>query len=134
VLNQAISGTVPNDLSALVAGIGKVTAALNVHEQQLGELIVNFNAFFRSFADQATSLQTTVGELPSSLAAINRGFTELGAAFPPARTFAHDIIPGSRPRPRRSRPRCPGSNRCRRRWRRPSSAASPKGWPRRLRG
>jgi len=99
VLNQAISGTVPNDLSALVAGIGKVTAALNVHEQQLGELIVNFNAFFRSFADQSTSLQTTVGELPSALAAVNSGFTELGAAFPPARAFAHDIIPGVKATP-----------------------------------
>ena len=28
-----------------------MTAALNVHEQQLGELIGNFNSFFRSFAD-----------------------------------------------------------------------------------
>jgi phospholipid/cholesterol/gamma-HCH transport system substrate-binding protein len=32
VLNQAITGTEPHDLSKLVAGIGKVTSALNVHE------------------------------------------------------------------------------------------------------
>jgi phospholipid/cholesterol/gamma-HCH transport system substrate-binding protein len=99
VLNQAITGTEPHDLSKLVAAIGKVTAALNVHEQQLGELIVNFNAFFRSFAVQSTSLRTTVAELPSSLENINRGFASLDAAFPPARTFALDILPGVRVTP-----------------------------------
>ena len=99
VLNQAITGTEPHDLSKLVAAIGKVTAALNVHEQQLGELIVNFNAFFRSFAVQSTSLRTTVAELPSSLENINRGFASLDAAFPPARTFALDILPGVRATP-----------------------------------
>jgi phospholipid/cholesterol/gamma-HCH transport system substrate-binding protein len=100
VINQAVSGTVPHDLSKLVAAIGKVTAALNVHEQQLGELIVNFNAFFRSFANQSAALRTTVAELPSSLAAINRGFASLGAALPPARTFALDILPGVKATPR----------------------------------
>ena len=51
IINQAIGGTEPHDLSKLVLSIGKVTAALNVHEQQLGELIGNFNSFFHSFAD-----------------------------------------------------------------------------------
>jgi phospholipid/cholesterol/gamma-HCH transport system substrate-binding protein len=99
VLNQATSGTVPHDLSDLVASIGKVTAALNVHEQQLGELIVNFNTFFRSLADQSTALRATVAELPSSLSAINRGFVALSAAFPPAKTFALDILPGVKATP-----------------------------------
>jgi phospholipid/cholesterol/gamma-HCH transport system substrate-binding protein len=94
VLNQAVTGTDPHDLSKLVASIGKVTAALNVHEQQLGELIVNTNAFFRAFAAQAAPLRTTVAELPSSLAAIDRGFASLSAAFPPTRAFALDILPG----------------------------------------
>jgi phospholipid/cholesterol/gamma-HCH transport system substrate-binding protein len=99
VLNQATSGTVPHDLSDLVASINKVTSALNVHEQQLGELIVNFNAFFRSFANQSTALGATVAELPSSLSSINAGFTALSNAFPPAKTFAEDIIPGVKATP-----------------------------------
>jgi ABC-type transporter Mla subunit MlaD len=99
VLNQAVTGTEQHDLSKLVASIGKVSAALNVHEQQLGELIVNFNAFFRGFAAQAAPLRATVGELPSSLAAINRGFASLGAALPPTRTFALDILPGVKATP-----------------------------------
>jgi ABC-type transporter Mla subunit MlaD len=99
VLNQAIAGTVPHDLSKLVASIGKVTAALNVHEQQLGELIVNFNTFFSEFAAQANPLRATVAELPSSLQAIDRGLASLDASFPPTRAFAHDILPGVRATP-----------------------------------
>ncbi|MEA2315123.1 MAG: phospholipid/cholesterol/gamma-HCH transport system substrate-binding protein [Solirubrobacteraceae bacterium] len=94
VLNQSIGGTEPHDLSKLVSSIGRVTAALNVHEQQLGELIVNFNTFFSSFAKQSTSLRATVAELPSSLLAIDRGLASLDASFPPTRAFAHAIIPG----------------------------------------
>jgi phospholipid/cholesterol/gamma-HCH transport system substrate-binding protein len=99
VINQAITGTQPGDLSKLVASIGKVTAALNVHEQQLGELIVNFNAFFRAFANQSAALRVTVAELPSSLSAVDRGFAALGAGLPVLRTFALDIIPGVKATP-----------------------------------
>ncbi len=94
VLNQAITGTEPHDLSKLVASIGKVSSALNVHEQQLGELIVNFNTFFGALAAQSSSLRATVAALPSSLHAINAGLAGLDASFPPTRAFAHDIIPG----------------------------------------
>jgi len=94
VINQALTGTEPHDFSKLVLSIGKVTSALNVHEQQLGELIGNFNSFLRSFALQASSLRATVAVLPSSLHNINRGLRELDAAFPSTRTFALDIIPG----------------------------------------
>ena len=75
-------------------GIGKVTAALNVHEQQLSELIVNFNAFFRAFATEADALRATVAVLPSSLTAIAHGFTALSAAFPPIQNFSTEILPG----------------------------------------
>ncbi len=99
VINQAITGTEEHDLSKLVASIGKVTAALNVHEQQLGELIVNFNTFFSEFAAQSKPLRATVAELPSSLQAIDRGLASLDASFPPTRAFAHDILPGVRATP-----------------------------------
>ncbi len=96
VINQALGGTEPHDLSKLVAGVGRVTAALNVHEQQLGELIGNFNTFFAAFAAQAASLTATVHELPSSLAGIDRGLAALDASFQPTRTFARELIPGVR--------------------------------------
>jgi len=96
VLNQAITGTEPQDLSKLVASIGKVTSALNVHEQQLGELIGNFNTFFEALAKQSTPLRATVAELPSSLLEIQQGLSGLDEAFPPTRAFAQDILPGVR--------------------------------------
>jgi hypothetical protein len=96
VLNQAITGTETHDLSKLIAAIGRVTAALNVHEQQLGELIGNFNTFFQALAAQSTPLQTTVGELPSTLGGIERGLASLDRALPPTRTFATEILPGVR--------------------------------------
>jgi phospholipid/cholesterol/gamma-HCH transport system substrate-binding protein len=99
VLNQAVTGSEQHDLSGLVKGIGKVTAALNVHEQELGELIVNFNNFFNSFATQSVPLRATVAELPTALAGINRGLASLDASFGPTKTFAHDILPGVKSTP-----------------------------------
>ncbi|HEY5045745.1 MAG TPA: MlaD family protein [Solirubrobacteraceae bacterium] len=94
IVNQAVTGTEEHDLSQLVASIGKVTAALNVHEQDLSELIGNFNTFFRSFAVQSASLAATVALLPSTLRNADRAFVSLDAAFPSTRRFALDIIPG----------------------------------------
>jgi phospholipid/cholesterol/gamma-HCH transport system substrate-binding protein len=94
VVNQAIGGTEAHDLSKLVLSIGKVTSALNVHEQQLGELIGNFNTFFRIFATQSTSLRHAIAVLPSSLHQIDAGLRELDAAFPSVRSFALGILPG----------------------------------------
>ncbi len=94
IVNQAVSGTEEHDLSKLVASIGKVTAALNVHEQDLSELVGNFNTFFHSFAVQSASLTATVALLPSTLHNADRAFASLDAAFPSTRTFALDLIPG----------------------------------------
>jgi len=94
VINQALGGTEEHDISELIASIGKVTAALNVHEQDLSELIGNFNTFFHSFAAQSSSLSATVALLPSTLHNVDRAFVSLNAAFPSIRTFSLDIIPG----------------------------------------
>jgi phospholipid/cholesterol/gamma-HCH transport system substrate-binding protein len=94
IINQALTGTEQHDFSKLIASIGKVTAALNVHEQQLGELIGNFNTFFEAFAVQNQSLSALVHTLPGSLHGITHGLRELGASFGPTRAFANDILPG----------------------------------------
>jgi phospholipid/cholesterol/gamma-HCH transport system substrate-binding protein len=93
---QAITGTEAHDLSKLVASIGKVTAALNVHEQDLSELLPNFNTFFAALASQSASLKSLVAELPSTLTSVDQGLAGLDASFPPTRAFAHDILPGIR--------------------------------------
>ena len=94
IVFQALGGTERHDLSGLIEAIGKVTSALNVHEQQLSEWIPNFNAFFASFAAQSTSLSAAIAHLPGALHNANRAFTALNAAFPPTRAFADALLPG----------------------------------------
>jgi len=94
IVQQALGGTEPHDLSGLVAAIGKVTGALNVHEQQLGEWAPNFNAFFAAFAAQSPSLSAAIAHLPGALRNADRAFTALDASFPPTRAFAQALLPG----------------------------------------
>jgi virulence factor Mce-like protein len=94
VINEALGGTEEHDLSKLIASIGKVSSALNVHEQQLGELFGNFNTFLGALATQSAPLTATVAELPSTLHSLDRGLASLDASFAPTETFAHDILPG----------------------------------------
>jgi phospholipid/cholesterol/gamma-HCH transport system substrate-binding protein len=94
IVNQAITGTERHDLSGLIAAIGKVTGALNVHEQQLSEWVPNFNAFFASFAAQSPSLSAAVARLPGALHNADRAFASLSASFPPTRAFFEAILPG----------------------------------------
>jgi phospholipid/cholesterol/gamma-HCH transport system substrate-binding protein len=94
IVNQALGGLGPHDLSKLFANIEKVTAQLDVHEQQLGELIGNFNTFVGAFAAQSKSVTAAVAELPGALHNADRGFAELAAAAPPIRAFSLDLIPG----------------------------------------
>jgi phospholipid/cholesterol/gamma-HCH transport system substrate-binding protein len=94
IVNQALAGEEPHDLSKLFANIEKVSAQLDVHEQQLGELIGNFSTFLGAFASQSSSLRTAVAELPGTLHNATRGFNELAAASPAVRSFSLDLIPG----------------------------------------
>ena len=94
IVNQALGGVEQHDLSHLIAGIEKFSAALNVHEQQLGEFIVNFNTFLHSFAAQSASLSATVAQLPGALQNAARAFTNFNAAAPEIRKFSLELIPG----------------------------------------
>ena len=91
---QALGGTEKNDLSGLVRAVGHTTGELNVHEQQLGELIGNFDTFLGSFAAQSTSLSAAVAELPSTLHHASTAFAAVDRLLPPLQTFAEDIVPG----------------------------------------
>jgi phospholipid/cholesterol/gamma-HCH transport system substrate-binding protein len=94
IVNQALAGTETNDFYKLFAGIEKVSAELDVHEQALGEFVGHFDTFLHSLAAQGTSLRTAVAELPGAVHGIERGFAELQGAAPSIRTFALDLIPG----------------------------------------
>lgn len=94
IVNQALGGVEQHDLSNLIAGSEKFTAALNVHEQQLGEWVGNFNTFLGALAAQSTSLSNAVALLPSTLQNASRAFTNFNVASPAIRKFSLDFIPG----------------------------------------
>lgn len=94
IVQQALGGTETHDLSGLIAAIGKVTGALNVHEQQLGEWAPNFNAFLAALAAQSTSLSAAIAHLPGALTNASRAFSAIDASLAPTRAFAQALLPG----------------------------------------
>jgi phospholipid/cholesterol/gamma-HCH transport system substrate-binding protein len=94
IVVQALGGTERHDLSGLVRAAEHVTSELNVHEQQLGELIGNFNTFLGSIAAQSTSVTAAVRELPGTLSTTHRALAALDRFLPPLRAFSLDLIPG----------------------------------------
>jgi ABC-type transporter Mla subunit MlaD len=96
VLNQSLLGSEPHDLSKLLAGSQKVSAALESREAQLQDLIVNLNVTTGALASEQGNLRQTIAALPPLLNAANPALDSLNAAFPPTRAFAREILPGVR--------------------------------------
>jgi len=94
IVNQAFGGVEEHDLSHLLAGLEGFTAKLNVHEQQLGEWVGNFNTFLGTLASHSSALAATVSELPGTLHSADRAFTNFSAASPTVRKFSLELIPG----------------------------------------
>jgi phospholipid/cholesterol/gamma-HCH transport system substrate-binding protein len=74
IVNQALLGTQPHDLSGAVLGNEEVFRALASRQSQLASLVTTFDA---------TLLRTT-----------NRAATALDASFGPTKAFARTILPG----------------------------------------
>ena len=99
LVNDALLGTELHDLSKLVAGGQKVSAALNSREGQLKDLITNLNVTTGAFAAEESNLRETIRRLPRVLEAARPALDNLNAAFPPTRAFAREILPGVRETP-----------------------------------
>ena len=94
LVNKALLGTQPHDLSKLIAGLDKVATALSTNEEQLKDFITNFNRFFAVFARESSSLTRSIGLLGPTLENANTALVSLNAALPSLEGFAHDLIPG----------------------------------------
>jgi phospholipid/cholesterol/gamma-HCH transport system substrate-binding protein len=100
IVNDALRGTEPHDLSLLIKGLGKVTRALdNGHEAQLQDLITNFNVTMGALASEDTNLRASIRGLAPTLRTTSRTLTSLNASFPSTRAFAREILPGVRETP-----------------------------------
>jgi phospholipid/cholesterol/gamma-HCH transport system substrate-binding protein len=97
---EAFLGTEPaRDVSRLIDGLARTSAALTRYETQLKDLITNFNTTMAAFASESGNLQASIRELGPTLENANRAFASLNAAFPPTRAFAREILPGVRETP-----------------------------------
>ena len=99
IVNEALLGTQLHDLSRLIAGQQKVSSALVRNEEQLKDLITNFNLTTAAFAAEEANLRATIRLLPRVLTAANPTFDRLNATFPPLRAFSREILPGVRETP-----------------------------------
>jgi phospholipid/cholesterol/gamma-HCH transport system substrate-binding protein len=99
IVNQALLGDGPHDLSKLIAGLDKVSRSLGRNEGQLSDLITNFNTTMASFASQKDDLRATVRQLAPTLQQANSTLTHLNSSFPATRAFAREILPGVRETP-----------------------------------
>ena len=99
LVNEALLGTELHDLSKLIAGQQQVFEALVQNEDDLKDLITNFNLTTAAFADEQENLRRTIAILPPLLETANPALDNLNEAFPPTRAFAREILPGVRETP-----------------------------------
>src|SRR5215211_586749 len=99
IVNDALLGTEPHDLSKLVAGLAKTTAGLDRNEGALKDLITNFNTTMASFASHDSDLSRSIHLLAPTLDNANKALTSLNNSFPNTRAFAREILPGVRETP-----------------------------------
>lgn len=94
IVNEALLGTEPGDLSGLIAANADVFDALLTREQQLQDLITNFNVTVGAFADESNDLSETVRLLAPTLETAQPSLVNTNRVLPYLRAFARDIRPG----------------------------------------
>jgi len=94
IVSQAFLGTAPHDLSGLLRGTGRFMGALASSEQQLKDLITNFNTTTGALADESQNLSETVRLLAPTLTTARSSLLHLNDSLPFLRTFAIELRPG----------------------------------------
>lgn len=99
LVNQALLGEDPHDLSKLVASLQRVSAALDANEGVLKDFVTNFNRTMAAFAAQQTNLRSSIHLLGPVLTKAHSALLDLDRSFPPTRAWAREILPGVRETP-----------------------------------
>jgi phospholipid/cholesterol/gamma-HCH transport system substrate-binding protein len=94
IVADAFLGTEDHDLSRLIAGLSRTTEGLGRNEEQLKDLVTNFNRTVAATAAEAVDLRASVRLLGPTLQNADSALDALNASFPNTRAFAREILPG----------------------------------------
>jgi len=94
IVNQALLGIQPNDLSRVVTGNEQLFRGLAASGTQLSSLVTTFNATMAALASRQQDLSATIAALPPWLQATDNALGPLNASYGPTRAFASALIPG----------------------------------------
>ncbi|HEY6636842.1 MAG TPA: MlaD family protein [Solirubrobacterales bacterium] len=94
IVNEALQGTSPHDLSNLLSGQARAFGALVGHESQLQGLVTNFNTFTGALADESANLQRTIHQLAPTLKVAEPSLRHTNETFPVLRANALALAKG----------------------------------------
>jgi phospholipid/cholesterol/gamma-HCH transport system substrate-binding protein len=93
IVNQALLGEKPGDLTGVVKGEAAVFHGLSASGQQLPDLVDSLDRTLTALAAHQEALSATVAVLPGLLNATISADTALDASFAPTQVFARELIP-----------------------------------------
>jgi phospholipid/cholesterol/gamma-HCH transport system substrate-binding protein len=93
IVNAALLGSQPHDLSGVVAGSAHTFSALASVQNRLADFVSTFNATMGALAARQTDLATTISLLPPFLHAADSALGPLQASFGPTQRFARELTP-----------------------------------------
>jgi virulence factor Mce-like protein len=99
VVNDALLGLHPHDLSGLIRGQRDLFTQLASTDGALSDLITNFNTTAGAFASESANLSATIHELAPTLQEARPSLRHLSEALPPFRALARASLPGIRQLP-----------------------------------
>jgi virulence factor Mce-like protein len=99
IVNQALLGEHPHDLSQLIGSTRNVFAKLASDEESLKGLITNFNITAGALAQESNNLSASIHQLAPTLERARPSLRHLSNALPPLRALAVELEPGIRELP-----------------------------------
>jgi ABC-type transporter Mla subunit MlaD len=94
IVNTALLGEHPHDLSGFIKGFGVTFGKLASREKDLSDLVTNFNTFAGALAAESTNLSRTIEELAPTLEQTESSLADLNDALPAVRALAIESLPG----------------------------------------
>jgi ABC-type transporter Mla subunit MlaD len=93
IVNQALLGERPHDLSGVVTGGARVFGALAAQQRHLVHLVTSFDTTMGALAARQQDLEQTIALLPPLLRSTDRALGPLQASFAPTQAFARELEP-----------------------------------------